>query len=102
VEIPDDDDAPPPEWGQWGNWRTPVPEPAVGVLVIHEDGCVMPRHPMHGVEASSSRAALPATDDAAAHPEQELWQEFCDHGASLNNTVNEALRIHAGPAWRVF
>jgi hypothetical protein len=34
--------------------------------------------------------------------EQALWQEFRDHGASLNNTLNEALRIHAGPVWRVF
>jgi hypothetical protein len=69
---------------------------------MREDGCVMPRHPTHGVEASSSRAALPAPDGAAAHLEQELWQEFRDHGASLNNALNEALRIHTGPAWRVF
>jgi hypothetical protein len=69
---------------------------------MREDGCVMPRHPTHGVEASSSRAALPAPDGAAAHLEQELWQEFRDHGASLNNALNEALRIHMGPAWRVF
>jgi hypothetical protein len=31
-----------------------------------------------------------------------LWQEFRDHSASLDNTLNEALRIHGGPAWRVF
>jgi hypothetical protein len=31
-----------------------------------------------------------------------LWQEFRDHGASLNRALNEALRIHGGPAWRVF
>jgi hypothetical protein len=43
---------------------------------MHEDGCVMPRHPTHGVEASSSRAALAAPDGAAARPEQELWKEF--------------------------
>jgi hypothetical protein len=88
---------------------------------MREDGCVMPRHPTCGVEASSSRATLPAPDGTAAHPEQErerasappvhfseaqaeqaLWQEFRDHGASLNNMLNEVLRIHAGPAWRVF
>jgi hypothetical protein len=34
--------------------------------------------------------------------EQELWQELRDHGALLNRALNEALRIHNGPAWRVF
>jgi hypothetical protein len=120
VEIPDDD-APPPGWGQWESWPAPAPEPAAGVLVMQEDGCVMPRHPLRGVEASSSRAALPAPNGAATCPEQErdrasappahfseaqaeqaLWQEFRDHGASLNNALNEALLIHVGPAWRVF
>jgi hypothetical protein len=62
----------------------------------------MPRHPTHGVEASSSRTTLLAPDGAAARLEQELWQEFHDHNATLNNALNEALRIHAGPAWRVF
>jgi hypothetical protein len=76
---------------------------------------------MHNGEASSSRTALPALDDTAARQEQErervnaspvhfseaqaeqaLWQEFCDHGASLNRALNEALRIHGGPAWRIF
>jgi hypothetical protein len=37
-----------------------------------------------------------------AQAEQALWQEFGDHGASLNNTLNEALRIHAGPTWQIF
>jgi hypothetical protein len=67
-----------------------------------EDGCVMPRHPTHGVEASSSRTALATPDGAAVRPEQELWQEFRDLGASLNNTLNEAPRTHAGPAWWAF
>jgi hypothetical protein len=31
-----------------------------------------------------------------------LWQEFRDHGASLNQALNEALRILGGPAWRIF
>jgi putative component of toxin-antitoxin plasmid stabilization module len=39
---------------------------------------------------------------ADAQEEQQLWEELCDHGASLNRTLNEALRIHGGPAWRVF
>jgi hypothetical protein len=37
-----------------------------------------------------------------AEEEQALWQELCDHGSSLNWALNEALRIHTGPAWRVF
>jgi hypothetical protein len=39
---------------------------------------------------------------ADAQEEQQLWEELCDHGASLNRVLNEALRIHGGPAWRVF
>jgi hypothetical protein len=88
---------------------------------MREDGCVMPRQPTHDAEASSSRAGLPTPDitveylgqerEHASEPpthfneaqaEQALWKEFRDHGASLNNTLNEALRIHGGPAWRVF
>jgi hypothetical protein len=41
VEIPGDD-APSPGWSQWGNWPTPTPEPTAGVLVMQEDGRVMP------------------------------------------------------------
>jgi hypothetical protein len=88
---------------------------------MRKDDCGMSRHPTHGVEASSSRAALPTPDGTAARPEQErehasatpahfseaqaeqaLWQEFRNHGVSLNNTLNEALRIHVGPEWRAF
>jgi hypothetical protein len=54
VEIPDDD-ALPPGWGQWEDWPAPAPEPVVGVLVVREDGRVVPRQPTHGAEASSSR-----------------------------------------------
>jgi hypothetical protein len=68
VEIPDDD-ASPPGWGQWENWPAPAPKPAAGVLVMREDGCVMPRHSTHDAEASSSRAALPASDGTVARPE---------------------------------
>jgi hypothetical protein len=119
VEIPDDD-ALPPGW-QWENWPAPAPEPVAGVLVMREDDCVMPRQPTHGAEASSSRTGLPTPDVTMARPEQEwervgappahfnevqaeqaLWQVFRDHGASLNNTLNEALQIHGGPTWRVF
>jgi hypothetical protein len=39
---------------------------------------------------------------ADARGEQELWGELRSHGATLNRALNEALRVHGGPAWRVF
>jgi hypothetical protein len=91
------------------------------VLVVRDDVGVAPGRPADGAEASSSRGVLPASDGTAARPEQErertdappahfasaqaeqaLWHEFRDHGASLNRALNEALRIHGGPAWRIF
>jgi hypothetical protein len=120
VEVPDDDVLP-PGWGQWESLPEPAPEPPVGVLVMREDGRVMSRHTTHGPEASSSRAALPASGGTAARLEQEeervnappahfskaqaeqaLWEEFRGHGASLNRVLNEALWIHEAPTWRVF
>jgi hypothetical protein len=65
----------------------------------------------HGAEASSSRAGCSAPGEghvsdppafADAQEEQELWGDLRDHGAALNRALNEALRIHGGPAWRVF
>jgi hypothetical protein len=65
----------------------------------------------HGAEASSSRAGRSAPGEGRvdgppaftdAQEEQELWGELRDHGAALNRALNEALRIHGGPAWRVF
>jgi hypothetical protein len=116
-----DDDAPPPGWGQWGNRPASATEPAARVLVMREDDCVMPQCSAHDAEASSPRAVLPAPDVVVAPPVQEpghagvppahfdeaqakqpLWQEFRDHDASINNTVNEALRVHGGPSWRIF
>jgi hypothetical protein len=101
VEIPNDD-TPPPGWDQWGNLLAPASEHSTGVLVMRDDGSVMSGRPADGAEASSSRSVLPASDGAAAHPEQEreradappahfasaqaekaLWQEFRDH-ASLS------------------
>jgi hypothetical protein len=120
VEI-SDDDTPLPGWDQWVSLPAPAPELPVGALVVRDDGCVMSGRSSDGVEASSSHAVLPASDGAAARPEQEreraitppahfadaqaeqeLWQEFHDHGASLNRALNEALRIHSGHVWRVF
>jgi hypothetical protein len=120
AEIPDDD-VPPPGWDQWVSQPFSAPEPPTGVLVMREDGCVVSGCPVHGAEASSSRTALPALGGPVAHPEQErervdvppahfasaqaeqaLWQEFCDHVASLNRALNEVLWIHGGLAWRIF
>jgi hypothetical protein len=70
VEIPDDD-VPPPGWDQWVRLPAPAPGPLVGVLVMREDGCVMSGCPADDAEASSSRAALPASDDTGVRPEQE-------------------------------
>jgi hypothetical protein len=47
-------------------------------------------------------ADAPPTHFVEAQAEQGLWQELSDHGASLNRALNEALRIHCGPAWHVF
>jgi hypothetical protein len=48
------------------------------------------------------RAGAPPAHFVEAQAEQGLWQELRDHGASLNRALNEALRIHSGPAWRIF
>jgi hypothetical protein len=74
-----------------------------------------------GPSASTSRAALPALGAAVSQPEQglrrpgvsralldeaqakqALWQEFCDHGASLNNAITKAVWLHGGPSFRLF
>jgi hypothetical protein len=64
-----------------------------------------------GAEASSSRAGRSALGEGRvgdppafgdAQEEQELWGELRNHGAVLDRALNEALRIHGGPAWRVF
>jgi hypothetical protein len=53
-------------------------------------------------EQEQERASTPSAHFSEAQAEQALWQEFRDHGASLNSALNEALRIHTGPTWRVF
>jgi hypothetical protein len=76
---------------------------------------------VHDVEASMSHAAPAAPDVVVAHLEQglrctgapsthfdeaqieqALWQDFRDHGASINNALTEELRVHGGPSWRIF
>jgi hypothetical protein len=120
VEVPDEDVLP-PGWDQWVSLPAPAPEPPTGELVARDDGGAALGCPADGAGASSLRASLPASGSPAAHPEQEreragapsahfveaqaeqeLWQKLRDHGASLNRALNEALRIHSSPAWRVF
>jgi hypothetical protein len=60
----------------------------------------VPRWPPFLRRGARRRAAPPHFTDA--QEEQQLWEELRDHGASLNRVLNEALRIHGGPAWRVF
>jgi hypothetical protein len=47
-------------------------------------------------EKGRERAITPPPHFADAQAKQEQWQEFRDHGASLNRALNEALW------WRVF
>jgi hypothetical protein len=111
VEIPDDD-APPPGWDQWVNLPMPSPEPQEeGALVRRWDDHIVVGGRGHDAEASSPRAGRSASGEgrvdeppafADAQEEQQLWGELRDHGAALDRALNEALRIHGGPAWRVF
>jgi hypothetical protein len=85
------------------------------VLVMREDGCVMSQHPAHDAEVLMSRVVSLALDVIVSQPgqglrrpgappalfdeaqaEQVLWQEFHDHGASINNALTEAVRLHGG------
>jgi hypothetical protein len=68
VEIPDED-VPPPGWDQWVSLPAPAPEPPTGALAVRDDGGAALGRPADGVEASSSRTALPALGGPAAHPE---------------------------------
>jgi hypothetical protein len=110
VEIPDDD-SPPLGWDQWVSFPTLSSESKEGALVRRRDGHMVVGGRGHGAEALSSRAGHSAqvegiADDpptfADAQGEQELWGELRSHGATLDRALNEALRVHGGPAWRVF
>jgi hypothetical protein len=54
------------------------------------------------LEQEREHADAQPTHFIEAQAEQGLWQELRDHGASLNRALNEALRIHSGPTWRLF
>jgi hypothetical protein len=110
VEILDDD-SPPPGWDQWVSFPTPSPESQEGALVRRREGHMVAGGRGHCAEASSSHAGRSARVEgfpgdpptfADAQGEQELWGELRNHGAALDRALNEALRIHGGPAWRVF
>jgi hypothetical protein len=110
VEIPDDDSLL-PGWDQWVNLPVPSPKSQEGALVRRWDGHMVARGQGHDGEDSSSRAGRSAPGEGRvdeppafvdAQEEQQLWGELRDHGAALNRALNEALRIHGGPAWRVF
>jgi hypothetical protein len=110
VEIPDDD-SPPPGWDQWVSFPTPSPESQEGALVRRREGHMVAGGRGHSAEASSSRAGRSAPVEglvgdppafADAQGEQELWGELRNHSAALDRALNEGLRIHGGPAWRVF
>jgi hypothetical protein len=110
VEVPDDD-SPPPGWNQWAIFPTLSPESQEGALVRRREVHMVAGGRGHGAEASSSRADHSAqvegvADDppafADAQAEQELWGELRSHGATLDRALNEALRVHSGPAWRIF
>jgi hypothetical protein len=113
VEIPDDNDVPPLGWDQWASALASAPEASAGALVARGDVGVVVGRPADGAGASSSRAGLaarlewehadaPPAQFIEAQAEQGLWQELRDHDTSLNRALNEALRIHSGPVWRVF
>jgi hypothetical protein len=106
-----DEDSSMPGWDQWVNLPMPSPESQEGVLVRRWDGHMVAGGRGLGAEASSSHAGRSAPGEghvdepptfADAQEEQQLWGELRDHGAVLNPALNEALRIHGGPAWRVF
>jgi hypothetical protein len=110
VEIPDDD-APPPGWDQWVSFPTLSPKSQEGALVRRRDDHMVAGGRGHGTEASSSRAGHSSPVEgfagdppafADAQGEQELWGELRSHDATLDRVLNEALRVHGGPAWRVF
>jgi hypothetical protein len=110
VEVPDDD-SPPPGWDQWASFPTLSSEPQEGALVRRREGHMVAGGRGHGAEASSSRAGHSAQVEGAAgdqpafadaQEEQELWGELRSHGAMIDRALNEALRVHGGPAWHVF
>jgi hypothetical protein len=61
-----------------------------------------PSDPTAGPGQGQEHVDAPSSLFANAQEEQQLWEELCGHGASLNRALNESLQIHDGPAWHVF
>jgi hypothetical protein len=110
VEIPDDD-SPPLGWDQWISFPALSPESQEGAIVRRREGHMVAGGRGHGAEASSFCTGHSAPVEelvgdppafADAQGEQELSGELRNHGAALDRALNEALRIHGSPAWRVF
>jgi hypothetical protein len=114
MEIPDDDVLP-PGWDQWVSLPASAPEPPTGALVVRGDvGAALGsrlmvsgphRRTLDPRRVRSRSESMPARRrPTSSRPRRSkgLWRELRDHGASLNRALNEALRIHSGPAWRVF
>jgi hypothetical protein len=95
VEIPDED-SPPPGWDQWVSFPTLSPESQDGALVRRREGHMVAGGRGHGPKASSSRAGHSAPVEGFAGDQPA----FAD--AQGEQELHEALRIHGGPAWRVF
>jgi hypothetical protein len=77
------------------------------VADTRHQGLVITRRPPRprchcGAPGGGGLASAPPAHFNEAQAEQALWKESRDHGASLNNALNEALRIHTGPAWQIF
>jgi hypothetical protein len=83
VEIPDDNDVPPPGWDQWASLPVSAPEASAGALVAQGDVGAALRRPADGAGASSSRAG----------PAARLEQERCDRTAQ-NNSVLSPKPVH--------
>jgi hypothetical protein len=60
VEIPDDDDVPPPGWDQWASAPVSAPEASAGALVARGDIGATLGLPADGARALSSRVGLAA------------------------------------------
>jgi hypothetical protein len=112
VEIPEDD-VPPPGWDQWASLPASAPKASVGALVARGGiGAALgarlmvpgphrrtpdPRRVRSGRMRVRRRPTL-----SRPRRSKGYGRSFRDHSASLNRVLNEALRIHSGPAWRVF
>jgi hypothetical protein len=91
-----------------------APEPALGVLVVRSDGCVMLQQLAPDVAAPTPDVVPPQWEQELRRPrvlrslleeartERTLWQEFRAHGASLSAALTEALRLLGGRLLQIF